>query len=85
MTGDDKEPEPWVVQRFTLAGRALFLGMILSFIGGVIAYVAFLLEDLPGGSYPLLLFAVPVGLACVLIFFGLAWLLERLGIRIYRQ
>lgn len=83
--GGGDEPPNWVIRTFTPVGRALFTGAVLATMGGVGVYVLWIREDLPAGRYPILLFAVPVGIGCVLLFFGLAWLLERLGIRIYNR
>ena len=79
------EPPKPPLQRFTFAGRMLLLAHLLLGVGGSALYVCELIPQLPGGRYPLLMFIVPVGIGCFLLFFALAWILERLGVRIYNR
>jgi hypothetical protein len=69
--------------KYTLAGRMLLLGHLLLAIGGTALYICDFIPMMPAGRYPIFLFAVPVGLLCVVSFFLLARLLERIGVRIY--
>jgi hypothetical protein len=55
---------------FTFPGRILVLLTVLLAVGGPFAYFALVWEDLPPGSYPLLLFAMPF-LILAALFFGL--------------
>jgi hypothetical protein len=74
-------PADWL----TVRGRLLLILTLLSFAGGFTWYTLRALETLPSGSYPFLFFAIPVLIAAVVFFFAVAFLLERLGIRIYRR
>jgi hypothetical protein len=73
------------LSKFTLAGRMLLLLHILLGIGGSALYICDFLPNFPAGSYPILMFVIPVGLACFFSFLAFAWLLERLGILIYKR
>jgi len=76
-------PNP-LLTKFTFAGRMLLLAHLLLAIGGSALYVCEMLPGLPGGSYPIFVFVVPIGIVSVLSFFGLARIFERLGVRVYR-
>jgi hypothetical protein len=52
-------------------------------IGVSALYIADLIPQMPAGRYPIFLFVVPVGIVCIISFFLLARVLERLGVRIY--
>jgi hypothetical protein len=69
----------------TRAGRVLAGSLLLAFGAGLLAYLLWIHDALSPGRYPLLLFAVPVGLGCFLLFFGCAWILERRGIAVWRK
>ena len=56
----------------------LLLCHILLFLGGTTLYVEGFLPMFPAGSYPLMMFAVPVGMVCCFLFVVLAWMLEKL-------
>ena len=74
-------PADWL----TVPGRLL---LILTVVGGACLFYFYFIgtyEDLPAGRYPVLLWLVPVGVAAVAFFFVTALVLERLGVRIYRN
>ena len=71
------------LEKFTLPGRILILAHLLLGIGASALYIADLIPRMPAGSYPIFLFVVPVGVVCVISFFVMARILERLGVRIY--
>src|SRR3954468_12363463 len=72
------------VSRLTRTGRLLLLVHLLLAIGGSALYIVDFLPKFPAGRYPVLMFVIPVGLASAFLFFIIAWILERLGVRIYR-
>ena len=74
-------PADWL----TVPGRLLLIFTLIGFGGGFTWYTLWALETLPSGSYPFLFFVFPVLLAAAVFFFATAFLLERLGIRIYRR
>jgi hypothetical protein len=79
------EQPPSPLNKLTLAGRMLLLIHLVLFIGGTALYICDLIPHFPTGSYPILMFATPVGLVCFFLFLAFAWILERLGIQVYRR
>ena len=79
------EQTPSPLKRLTLAGRMLLLIHLLLCIGGSALYICDFLPRLPVGSYPILMFVIPVGLVCCFVFLALAWVLERVGVKIYKR
>jgi hypothetical protein len=79
------EEAPPPLNKFTRAGRMLVLSHLLLAIGGSALYIGGFLPGFPAGSYPIMMFVVPVALACFILFLVLSWALERLGIQIYRR
>jgi hypothetical protein len=72
-------------QPFTLVGRLLVLFTLTLAVGGPFAYFYWLSDDLPSGSYPLLLFALPILIGAA-IFFALATLVLRsMGIPVFKE
>ena len=79
----DQQPSP--LSRFTLAGRMLLLAHVLLGMGGTTLYICDFIPKFSAGRYPIFMFAVPVGLACIFSFLLFARTLERFGIKIYRN
>jgi hypothetical protein len=79
------EPPASPLNKLTFAGRLLLLIDLVLFIGGTALYICDYLPQFPTGSYPILMFAIPVGLVCFFFFLALAWVLERVGIRVYKR
>jgi hypothetical protein len=72
-------------ERFTLPGRILVLLSMVIGVGGTFAYIYWIIDDLPAGSYPVFMFAFPVVLGAAALF-GLGVLVLRsLGISILRD
>jgi len=78
------EPRP-PLSKFTFVGRMLLLAHLLLGIGGSALFICDSIPSLPTGSYPLIVFVIPVGLVCFFSYLVLAWILERFGIRIYKS
>lgn len=79
----DEKPSP--LEKLTLTGRMLLVAHVLLGVGGLALYICDFIPQFPPGRYPLLMFVVPVGLACFFLFLILAWLLEKLGVNIYKS
>ena len=79
--GGSPGPADWL----TIPGRLLLILTLIGFAGGYGLYMLWGLENLPRGSYPILFFIVPVLLVAALFFVVTAFVLERLGIHIYRR
>lgn len=82
---DEDDVEPFLARRLTVPGRLLF---VVTLLGAGAVLVLYILESLPGfpaGRYPVYMWALPVAMAGVLFFFGAAFALEKLGVRIYRR
>jgi hypothetical protein len=79
----ERQPSP--LSKLTLTGRMLLLVHVLVGMGGSILYICDLLPQFRPGNYPVLMFVVPVGLVCFFSFFLIAWILERIGIQIYKK
>lgn len=73
------------LSKFTFAGRMLFMAHLLLGIGGCVLYICNFIPQLPSGRYPIIMFVIPVGLVAFFSFLIIAWILEKVGIRIYRQ
>ncbi len=73
------------LNKLTLAGRMLLLIHLVFGIGGSALYICDLLPRFPSGNYPILMFVIPVGLLCFFLFLAFAWILERVGIQIYKR
>jgi len=63
----------------------LLMAHLLLGIGGSVLYICDFIPRLPSGRYPIIMFVIPVGLVAFFSFLIFAWILERVGIRIYRQ
>ena len=63
----------------------LLLAHLLLGIGGSALYICNFIPSMPSGSYPVLMFVIPVGLVCFFSYQLLAWILERVGIRVYKS
>lgn len=85
MTQEAKDDTPRVVRWLTIPGRFLLIVTILGFGALFVWYFLATAPDIPAGSYPILLWLVPTGLASFLFFLTLAFILEKFGIRIYRR
>ena len=79
----DRQPSP--LQKLTLTGRMLLILHLLLDIGSSAYYICDYITQFPPGRYPIIMFVVPVGLACFFSFLFIAWGLERLGIQIYKK
>ena len=77
------------LNRFTQAGKILFLVHLLLGIGVSVLYLCGSFPLLPPGMYPvsvlIAIFIVPVGLLCLFSFLIIAWILERFGVRVYKR
>jgi hypothetical protein len=80
-----EEPRPSPLSRFTLAGRMLLLAHLLLGIGGSALYICKLIPGFPPGRYPILMFVIPVGLACYFSFLVFARIFWKFGIRVYED
>jgi hypothetical protein len=73
------------LEHFSLPARVVIVLSVLAAVGGTAGYIVWVAEDLPPGSYPVWLFAIPVvvgaGVRCAA---ALAFL-RLCGIPIYRQ
>lgn len=84
-TDPDSTGEPPLARWLSLPGRILLLISVVGWFGSSVAYLTETLPGFPSGRYPLLLWFVPTGIAAF-VFFGItAMILERLGVRIYKQ
>ena len=63
----------------------LLMAHLLLGIGGSVLYICGFIPRLPSGRYPIIMFVIPVGLVAFFSFLIFAWILEKVGIRIYRQ
>jgi len=82
---ENEAPPNSPLSRFTLAGRMLLLAHMVLFVGGTALYICDVIPHLPTGRYPILVFTVPVGLGCFFMFLILAWVFERIGVKIYAR
>lgn len=80
----DNEP-PYPINKLTIPGRFLLAGTMALFAAGVYFFFFQIIDSLPAGEYPWLMFCFPAALACFFFFLCAAWLLERCGIKIYKR
>jgi hypothetical protein len=80
---DDVPPGP--ITWFTVAGRLLLIVTMILTGGLMYWYVFATVPELPAGSYPVVMWAFPLLITGFLFFWLTAFVLERLGIRIYRR
>jgi hypothetical protein len=80
-TGDRPGPADWL----TVPGRLLLIFTLVAGAGAFYFYFMGSYDVLPPGSYPVLLWLLPVALAGVAFFWVAALVLERLGVPIYRN
>jgi hypothetical protein len=87
VNGDDRDRETHggPIDWFTVPGRLLFILTNVACAGAFVVYFLAIADDLAPGSYPVLLFVLPVLLAGFFFFLIAAWVLERLGIPMYRR
>jgi hypothetical protein len=84
MTCRPQSPHPGPADWFTVPGRLLLVFTLIGCMGLFYWYFMSTAESLPGGSYPILMWVVPVALGGGAFFLAAAFVLERLGVRIYR-
>jgi hypothetical protein len=86
---DDEDPEPvgrpGPAEWLTVPGRLLLIATLAGGAGALYFYFMAGYEGLPPGRYPVLLWVVPVALAAGAFFFVAAFVLERLGVCVYRN
>ena len=69
----------------TFVGRVLILVTLTFVVGGPFAYFYWMVDDLPPGRYPLVLFALPILLVGALFFWVACVVLKSLGIAVFRD
>lgn len=74
-----------LLARFSLPARLVIVGSILGAASGTVAYTTWLTSGLPGGSYPLWFFMLPVFAGGALLCAAGLRLLRWLGVPLYRQ
>jgi hypothetical protein len=73
------------IEKFTLAGRLLFVSTMFLAAGGIVLYIVCIWDSLGPGNYPLIIFVVPVALGALLYFgLGLA-VCKLLSIRVWKE
>src|ERR1051325_5755505 len=80
-----EQMRPSPVDKLTIPGRLLLILTILLFGGTCFFYFMYVVQDLPSGRYPVFMFWFPVALVSAIFFLIAAWILERLGIPIYKR
>ena len=70
---------------FTVTGRLLVIATILLAAGGTYGVIAYFVDGLPPGRYPFFVFGAPIWFGSGLLFFVVAGLLTRLGIKVFRD
>lgn len=80
---EEPTPPDSPFEKLTVAGRSLLVLTVILFGGFGLWAGLKIMEDLPPGSYPLLILVVPVAGTGVLTFVGVGRLLERWGVRIF--
>ena len=68
---------------FTTAGKFLFISIVAIACGGFYWVFTNIFENLPSGSYSIFYLFGPVGIAALLLFFGVAAVLRRNGIAVF--
>jgi hypothetical protein len=81
----DNQNEPPIARWLTLPGRILLVATVLGCAGGFYWYFMSTFPDFPSGRYPFILWLAPVLVAGCAFFFGAAWVLEKVGIPIYKE
>ena len=81
----ERERYPGPIEWFTVAGRLLLMVAIVGFAATLYFFLEMTIPDLPAGSYPVVMWMLPVALAWGAFFFLAAFILEKLGIAIYRR
>jgi hypothetical protein len=74
-----------VKQWLTIPGRLLLLVVIVGTVSVLLWWLMHTLPELPAGSYPIALWLVPAVLFGSLVFGTSSWLLEALGVRVFRR
>ena len=85
MSDEPPQRRAGPVEWLTVPGRLLLICTIVGCAGVLYWYFAITLPNLPGGRYPLVVWVVPVLLGAFFFFLIAAFLLERLGVQIYRR
>ena len=88
--GTDPQPEPDEGPRgparwLTVPGRLLLIATFVGFGGGFGWFLLWAMENLPPGRYPLFALVVPLLVLAVLFFLAAAFVLERVGVAVYRR
>ena len=74
---------PSPVDKLTIPGRLLLIADIIVFALGFYLTYFFVAENFPSGSYPIAFLCLPIFIVCFFFFLIGAWILERLGIKVY--
>ena len=74
-------PADWL----TVPGRLLLIVSLAGWGALLYFYVTGTVDDLPRGRYPIVLWVLPVTIAAFAFYMVVAFILEKCGVRIYRQ
>jgi len=85
MPGDQQDDAPPIAKWLTVPGRLLLIITIAGSGGLFCVYFLESTKSLPGGSYPIVIWLVPVGMAGFAFFKVTAFLLEKAGVKIYQK
>jgi uncharacterized membrane protein YgdD (TMEM256/DUF423 family) len=80
-----EETSPAIARWLTIPGRLLLIGTLLGAGALFCAYFLATAPELPSGRYPMLMWIIPLGIAGFLFFRVAAFVLEKIGIRIYTR
>ena len=84
----DKEPKYRArgpAEWLTVPGRLLLMVSLMGGCGLFCGYFLATWGSLPDGSYPVFIWVAPVGAISFIFFFGVAFIFEVIGVRIYRN
>ena len=85
MSDEPPEHRAGPIEWLTVPGRLLLIGTVVGCAAVLYWYVAITLPNLPSARYPLVIWVVPVLLCAFFFFLIAAFVLERLGVQIYRR
>ena len=81
----ERERYPGPIEWLTVPGRLLLIAAIVGFVATFYFYFVNTIADFPTGRYPVVMWVLPVAAAWGAFFFLAAFILERLGLSIYRR
>jgi hypothetical protein len=81
------EPDnvPYPISLLTIPGRLLLILTLLLSGAAFVTYFLRIARDLPYGTYPILIFAMPIIVLAICFFYGASWMMKKFSIMTFKN